>query len=119
MSSGGVPVQRAWRRTACLLAAWVLGGCTYSSVAELAARRGPTDPASVRVLAGNGAGRPHQVLGVVAVQSDGEDPEDVLEELRIRAAEIGADAVVDTEIHFGMGVWSAGLRASGAAVKFQ
>lgn len=102
-----------------LFVPWLFEGCTYSSVAELSARHGPTDPARVSVLAGEGAGHRYEVLGVVAVQSDGEDPEDVVEELRVRAGEIGADAIIDTEIHFGEGAWSLGLHASGTAVKFQ
>jgi hypothetical protein len=96
-----------------------LSGCSYSRAGKLADTSGRSDPARIAVLAADDPGRPFFVLGVVSAQVDGEDPEGLRDELQEAAAELGADALVAVEIHWGEGSWSAGLRASGVAVRYQ
>jgi hypothetical protein len=93
-------------------------GCTYGANASLAGAGGESDPERVVILGGPLPRRPHTVVGVVAAQSDGEAAEDVEEELKVQAARLGADAVVLSEFTFGVGQWSAALRASGVAIRY-
>jgi hypothetical protein len=96
-----------------------ISGCSYSRAGRLAPTSGRSDPARIAVLAADDPGRAFYVLGLVSAQVDGEDPEGLRDELQEAAAELGADALVSVEIHWGEGSWSAGLRASGVAVRYQ
>jgi len=91
---------------------------TYGTNASLASAGGESDPERIVILGGPPPRRPHTVVGVVAAQSDGEAAEDVEEELKAQAARLGADAVVLKEFTFGVGQWSAALRASGVAIRY-
>jgi hypothetical protein len=103
---------------ALLLAAALCISCTYSTSARLAPPPPKVAPENVRILAFPGP-RPFQVIGLVSAQSDGEEAQDVVDELRAVAGELGADAVWLQGCDFTTGGWSAGLRAWGIAVKYR
>lgn len=96
-----------------------ISGCSYSRAGKLVETTGRSDPARIAVLAADDPGRAFFVLGVVSAQVDGEDPQGLRDELQEAASELGADALVSVEIHWGEGSWNAGLRASGVAVRYQ
>ena len=108
-----------WTFALGLSVAAALSGCSYARAGKLTEASGRSDPARIAVLAADDPGRPFFVVGVVSAQVDGADPEGLRDELKEAAAELGADALVSVEIHWGEGSWSAGLRASGVAVRYQ
>jgi uncharacterized protein YbjQ (UPF0145 family) len=61
----------------------------------------------------------YSLLGeVMACKDAGEDATKTVELLKIQAAQLGADAIIDLRLEFVQGGWSVGIKATGKAVKF-
>ena len=78
---------------------------------------GGRDASSVLVLQGTHLDRPAEVVGVVDAHLKVGDQDAALAELRRRAAQMGADAVVGVEFHHGEGAGEP-IHLSGLAVRF-
>jgi uncharacterized protein YbjQ (UPF0145 family) len=78
----------------------------------------PERAARVKVLESESAGQPTEVLGIVDVHLESGQQDRALQELRIRAAALDADAVVGVEFHHGENAGEA-THLSGTAVRFR
>ena len=78
----------------------------------------PERAARVLILETESPGRPTEVLGIVDVHAASGQQEGALQELRIRAAALDADAVVGVEFHHGEHGGEA-THLSGTAVRFR
>ena len=78
---------------------------------------GRADPAHVLVLQTSHLDRPAQVVGVVDAHEDMGKHDAALQTLRMKAAQLGADAVVGVEFHHGESE-GAPTHLSGLAVRF-
>ena len=57
--------------------------------------------AAIQVLVDKRVPRPTEVLGVLDFHTDARDPDKGFDELRVRAAQMGADAVLGAEFEHG------------------
>ena len=78
----------------------------------------PERAARVLILQNEDAGRPSEVLGIVDVHQQSGQQDRALQELRIRAAALDADAVVGVEFHHGEHAGES-THLSGTAVRFR
>jgi len=92
-------------------------GSQTPSVAPPAPAMAGGDPARVLVLQTKRLDRPAQVVGVVDAHEEVGKHEAALWELKVKAARLGADAVVGVEFHHGEGAGEP-THLSGLAVKF-
>ncbi len=75
---------------------------------------------AVRIFFTRDIGAPYDVIGVVIAGADaGNDTTVPLDRLRAEAAALGANAVVETQVSFMVGVWRFGIGASGVAVRLK
>jgi hypothetical protein len=96
-------------QTKSILSGSLVNSSTYQSVS----------PESVAVYATVNAPRSYQVIAELAIMCDaGQDAEIPVRTLREEAARIGADAIVNLRLSFGMGFWMTGLKATATAVKY-
>jgi len=78
----------------------------------------PERAARVLVLSAEDAGRPAEVLGIIDVHMKSGQQDRALQELRIRAAALEADAILGVEFHHGEHAGEA-THLSGTAVRFR
>jgi hypothetical protein len=96
-----------------------VAACTFTSAVSFGPAGPPRDPARVPVLAATHLARPHDVVGQVVAQKDGDDPREAADELRRLAAAMGADAVIGVTLEMGFGVWNIGQHLFGTAVRYR
>jgi hypothetical protein len=109
-----------WKHALFGLVALSMEACTFGSTAALSPEHSPPRaPSSVRVYATDRLDRPHDVIGFVAVQHDGTDGAEAVEELRKQAASMGADAVIGVTVQLGQGGWAFATHTTGTAVRFR
>jgi len=89
------------------------GGAPRGTPSNVAGR----DPSRILVLQGTHLDRPAEVIGVVDAHLAVGDQDAAVAALRIRAAQMGADAVVGVEFHHGEGAGEP-IHLSGLAVRF-
>lgn len=89
---------------------------TQMQVAVYETRPGPSAPPAVVVLVDKRIDRPSEALGILDFHSDAADEDKGFDELRMRAYEMGADAVLAAEFEHGADGWASHL--SGIAVRF-
>ena len=107
----------------CLLGLVFLTGCQTQSVLASPLIKGSTYPAvspeKVAVYATEKAPKAYKVIAELVTMCDaGQDAEVPVRVLREEAARIGADAIVNLRLNFGMGFWATGLKATATAVKY-
>lgn len=107
----------------CLLGLIFLTSCQTQSVLASPLVKGNTYPAvspkKVAVYATVKAPRAYKVIAeLVAMCDAGQDAEVPIRILREEAARIGADAIINLRLNFGMGFWITGLKATATAVKY-
>ncbi len=107
----------------CLLGLLLLTSCQTKSILAGPLVNSSTYPAvspeRVAVYATANAPRSYQVIAELATICDaGQDAEIPVRTLREEAARIGADAIVNLRLSFGLGLWAAGLKATATAVKY-
>ena len=81
------------------------------------ARFGRADPSRVLILQSKHVDRPSEVVGVVDAHEEMGKHEKALYDLKVKAAQLGADAVVGVEFHHGEGEGEP-THLSGLAVRF-
>lgn len=78
----------------------------------------PTEPNHIQLHASEQIDKQYKILGLVSGAADsGEDPEQAIKILKSEAAKLGANAVYELRIQSIMGIWQAGVQATGIAVK--
>jgi hypothetical protein len=80
-------------------------------------RSGRADPSRVLILQSKHLDRPSEVVGVVDAHEEMGKHDNALYDLKVKAAQLGADAVVGVEFHHGEGEGEP-THLSGLAVKF-
>lgn len=79
-----------------------------------------TIPSNVLTYATDKVEKEYIIIGkVVAAVDAGEDAEKSIRYLKIEAAELGADAIINLRIEFAYGEWETGVTSSGTAIKFK
>lgn len=89
----------------------------------------PTDDASkpqalqpskgVKVYATDDIGREYVVVGeVIALVDAGQNSKRPVSFLKGQAQQLGADAIMNLRLEFGVGYWVVGIQATGTAVRF-
>ena len=75
---------------------------------------------NVEVYSVANIGKQYLVVGeVMAAVDAGENSEKPVEKLKVEAAKLGADAIINFRLSFCEGYWSIGILATGTAVKFK
>ncbi|WP_020535302.1 hypothetical protein [Lewinella cohaerens] len=106
-----------------LLGLLLLTSCQTHGVLSSPLIKGSTYPAvspeKVAVYATPKAPKSYEIIAeLVAMCDAGQDAEVPIRILREEAAKIGADAIVNLRLNFGMGFWITGLKATATAVKY-
>ncbi len=117
------PVNKRYLVPLCLLGLLLLTSCQTHSVLSSPLVKGSTYPAvspeKVAVYATPKAPKSYEIIAeLVAMCDAGQDAEVPIRILREEAAKIGADAIVNLRLNFGMGFWITGLKATATAVKY-
>lgn len=79
----------------------------------------PTNAESIKVFSTEKADKEYRVLGsVIAAADAGNNGKRPVKLLKMAAASMGADAIVNLKLKITQGYWASGVEASGTAVKF-
>ncbi len=78
----------------------------------------PGNPGLVEVFSTEKASKPYILLGEVIASADSATADVPVNLLKKRAAELGADAIVNLRLQYMQGVWTVGLNATATAVKY-
>src|SRR5262249_40832319 len=93
------------RRHACSMRTWVLllvlSACDATPPANVPTYEAPTPNRSVQVLVDKKVDRPTEVLGVFDFHTEATSEDKGFDELRAKAAALGADAVIGAEFEHG------------------
>jgi hypothetical protein len=79
----------------------------------------PTRPEKIEVYSTSKINKNYEIIGPLAVSADsGLSSERPVKFLKKEAAKLGADAIINLKLDFGIGFWSTSIAAKGIAVKF-
>ena len=105
------------------IASIALASCSTSSFIRInntATSYQSTSAESIEIYSLTEIGKEYEAIGQVTAAADaGENAIEAIKWLKIEAARMGADAVVNLELSFCNGFWTIAIKASGTAVKFK
>ena len=99
----------------------VFSSCIYSTALKTNDQPNslpPGNASSIEVYSTETASNPYTVLGEVIASVDDSKADMATNLLKKRAAELGADAIVNLRLRYIPGVWTIGLNATATAVKY-
>lgn len=79
-----------------------------------------TIPDQIAVYSTDKIGRPYSRIGEIVVSADaGNNASKSVNQLKVEASKLGADAIINLKLEVGLGYWSNSIKATGTAIRFK